>query len=392
MRFTTPSLLIVLIVPSVVFVQQAFAQQITPNPNPAGNEIWVSTPHISNDTTFVNNGTIDILSGGTFTNNNTMHNVYQGYVTNEGHLNNKGTLENYEGATLFNMSTFENLAGGTLTNQGNFENTHYMVNLGTLNNTGVWANGLLTGGEMETYGRMINAGTLTNTGKLTITQQNYSGWTLSNIHGGTLTNKQMLINNAGSTLLNAGTLNNAVGGKLTNNGTIETGQGTFTNLGTLNGSGHIKGSYTDHGHTKPGNSVGVMTIDGDYFKVDGTKEIELGGHFHGGDDKSLTEFDWLEVTGNVELAGALDVLLIDSFELVAGMSFEILKVGGTLSGQYDGLDEGRMVGSFSGTNLYITYAGGEGSSVTLFSRAVPEPATLLLALLGLTLLPRRKRR
>jgi hypothetical protein len=391
MRFITPSLLIVLIVPPVALVQQAFAQQISPNPNPSGNEIWVETPHITNDTTFVNNGTIDITSGGTLTNNSTMRNSYQGYFMNQGHLNNKGTLENYEGATLFNMSTLENLAGGTLTNQGNFENPNYIVNLGTLNNTGVWVNGVLTGGEMDTYGRLINVGTLTNTGKLSITQQTSSSFSLSNNHGGTLTNKAILINNAGSTLLNSGTLNNAVGAKLTNNGTIATGHGTFTNHGTLNGSGHIKGSYTDHGHTKPGHSAGGMTIDGDYFKRGGSKEIELGGEFHGGGDRTLTEFDWLNVTGNVELAGALDVLLIDSFELAAGMSFEILKVGGTLTGQYDGLDEGRMVGSYSGTNLYITYAGGEGNSVTLFSRAVPEPATLLLALLALVAAPLRVR-
>ena len=74
------------------------------------------------------------------------------------------------------------------------------------------------------------------------------------------------------------------------------------------------------------------------------------------------------------------------------MSFDILKVGGTLTGQYDGLPDGGRVGSFSGTNLYITYAGVDGSSVTLFSPAVPEPAALLLALFGLALLPRRRRR
>ena len=100
----------------------------------------------------------------------------------------------------------------------------------------------------------------------------------------------------------------------------------------------------------------------------------------------------MDVTDNVELAGTLEVYLIDSFELLAGMSFDILKVGGTLTGQYDGLDEGHKVGSFSGTNLYISYAGGNGNDVTLFSRAVPEPAAILLALFGLPLLPRRRRR
>ena len=59
--------------------------------------------------------------------------------------------------------------------------------------------------------------------------------------------------------------------------------------------------------------------------------------------KPLTEFDWLDVTGNVELAGAIDVYLIDSFELLAGMSFDILKVGGTFTGQYDGLPFGRAI-------------------------------------------------
>ena len=111
-----------------------------------------------------------------------------------------------------------------------------------------------------------------------------------------------------------------------------------------------------------------------------------------GNDNALAEFDRIDVTGNVELAGVLDVYLINSFQLLAGMSFDILKVGGTLTGQYDGLDEGRKVGSFSGTNLFITYAGGNGNDVTLFSRAVPEPAAILLAVFGLALLPRRRRR
>ena len=188
------------------------------------------------------------------------------------------------------------------------------------------------------------------------------------------------------------TLTNYNGGTLFNIGSIHTTSGTFTNNGTYTGSGHISGSWTDHGVVKPGNSAGVVTIDGNYYKRARSKETELGGEFHGGGDKSLTEFDWLHVTGDVELAGALNVYLIDSFELLAGMSFDILKVGGTLTGQYDGLDEGRRVGSFSGTNLYISYAGGAGNDVTLFSRAVPEPATLLLVLVGLALVPRSRQR
>jgi hypothetical protein len=143
----------------------------------------------------------------------------------------------------------------------------------------------------------------------------------------------------------------------------------------------------------------VFTIDGHLAHSGGGHQIELGGLSDGGGDKALTEFDRLDVTGNVELAGALDVYLIDSFQLLAGMSFDILRVGDDLTGQYVGLDEGTMVdyydpnGVSGGLNLYITYAGGDGNDVTLYTlAAVPEPAAILLALFGLALLPRRRRR
>ena len=63
-------------------------------------------------------------------------------------------------------------------------------------------------------------------------------------------------------------------------------------------------------------------------------------------------------------------------ELTEEMSFNILRVGGTLTGQYDGLDEGSRVDNFSGQDLFITYAGGDGNDVTLFT--VPEPTTVLI--------------
>jgi len=118
-------------------------------------------------------------------------------------------------------------------------------------------------------------------------------------------------------------------------------------------------------------------------------EIELGGLLDGGGDKSLTEYDWLDVTGNVELAGTLDVSLIDGFDLHRGNVFNFLRVGGILSGQYDGLGEGDLVGNFGGQDLFITYGGGDGNDVALYT--VPEPTTLLLALLALAAAPLRVR-
>ena len=255
-------------------------------------------------------------------------------------------------------------------------------------------------------GTVFNGGTLTNHGTLSNkaggTLKNDTGGTLNNDdtlnNNGTLANYGTLNNNTGGTLKNytGGTLNNVTGGMLNNAGTIDTISGSFTNNGVLTGAGYINGNVSGSGTIAPGHSAGVFTIDGHLAHSGGGHEIELGGVFNGGGDNSLTEFDWLDVTGNVELAGVLDVYLINSFQLLAGMSFEILNVGGALTGEYDGLPDGGLVGTFSGTDLFINYAGGDGNDVTLYSQAggstVPEPAAILLALFGLTLLPRRRRR
>ncbi len=255
-------------------------------------------------------------------------------------------------------------------------------------------------------GTVFNGGTLTNHGMLSNkaggTLKNDTGGTLNNDdtlnNNGTLANYGTLNNNTGGTLKNytGGTLNNVTGGTLNNAGTIDTISGSFTNNGVLTGAGYINGNVSGSGTIAPGHSAGVFTIDGHLAHSGGGHEIELGGVFNGGGDNSLTEFDWLDVTGNVELAGVLDVYLINSFQLLAGMSFEILNVGGALTGEYDGLPDGGLVGTFSGTDLFINYAGGDGNDVTLYSQAggstVPEPAAILLALLGLAILPRRRRR
>ena len=258
-------------------------------------------------------------------------------------------------------------------------NRHYsgLTNTGTLTNYGVAVNN----DTVDIYeGTLTNYSTFFNHNDMT----NY----------GTLANDVYF--EASGALINNGTLTNQPGGTLTNNGTIDTTNGTFTNNGTLNGDGKIIGNHSDYGVTSPGNSAGVMTIEGDYFKVDGSKEIELGGLFDGGGDNALAEFDRIDVTGNVELAGLLNVSLIDGFEkrINRGQVFEFLRVGGTLSGQYDGLGEGALVGNFGGQDLFITYGGmGDGGGVALYTNAVPEPTTVLIwsMLAGLGMTVRRRR-
>ena len=215
--------------------------------------------------------------------------------------------------------------------------------------------------------------------------------TLNNSDHGELTNHGELANTG--TLTNAGMLTNA--GTLLNSGILNTLSGTFTNSGTIHGAGTVIGQLHDSGNMSPGNispdnPVDVFTIDGNWIKTGGSQEVDLGGLFGGGGDKTQTEFDWVDVTGNVQLAGLLNVQLVDGFDLSHSMSFEIINVNGTLSGQFDGLGEGDLVGNFGGTDLYISYAGDDGNDVVLFS-TIPEPTTVLLALLALAFVPLRNR-
>ncbi len=216
----------------------------------------------------------------------------------------------------------------------------------------------------DNYADLTNSGTLTN-----------NGWLTSH---GTLDNAGTLINNG--VISGMGTIH----GSLSGSGTIAPGNSRSLSTSST-GTGGLSGSGT----IAPGNSAGVFTIDGHLSHDGGGHEIELGGHFNGGGDKSLTEFDWIDVTGNVELAGLLDVSLIDGFELHRGDMFDILQVGGTLTGQYDGLGEGALVGNFGGEDLFITYTAGDGNDVALYT--IPEPTTLLLALLALVAAPLRVR-
>jgi len=75
-------------------------------------------------------------------------------------------------------------------------------------------------------------------------------------------------------------------------------------------------------------STGTATITGDYEQTTtGSIEIELAGY------ERETEFDFVDVTGNAVLDGALKVVLIDDFVPQAGDRFEVLNAG-TISGTF----------------------------------------------------------
>ncbi len=115
-------------------------------------------------------------------------------------------------------------------------------------------------------------------------------------------------------------------GQVNFNNNIDTG--TTGNVlvagGNLGGSGRINGALsngnatTPGGTISPGNSTGTLTVDGNFTPhSSGRLAIELGG-------KAAGQFDVLQVIGVANLAGTVDVSLVNNFVPQVGDMFTII--------------------------------------------------------------------
>lgn len=154
-----------------------------------------------------------------------------------------------------------------------------------------------------------------------------------------------------------------------------TGAGNFTGLGDV----LIEADF------QPGNSPAEVSFAGNLTLGDAAiTEIELAGLNDG-------QFDRLLIDGDFDIAGSLNVVLINGFTLGLNQRFLIADVGGIIDGQFFDLAEGASVGIFGDQELFITYQGfGSSNGVGLFT-AVPEPSSFaILSIAALLLIRRRK--
>jgi len=281
-------------------------------------------------------------------------------VTLNGHINMRGhsqTIRSLSGTS--SASTIYGGGAATLT-------------LGFDDGSGSWPGGLYDAASHNFVLRKIGTGTQTLTG--------------DNSHNG-------------NTIIEAGTLALSGAGALSESPLIDVQAGaTFDVSGvtggfalgsgqTLKGSGTVVGPITlasGSTHT-PGDSAGVQTIVGDYtLDAGATLEMELEGP---------GQYDRLDVdSGEVHLAGTLDLVL--GFD-PGYSSFTLIDNDGAdaVVGNFDGLPEGTTFTESFGSMAYsftITYLGNDGNDVVLAN--VPEPATLLLAVLGVVGLAAYRRR
>jgi hypothetical protein len=93
--------------------------------------------------------------------------------------------------------------------------------------------------------------------------------------------------------------------------------------GEFSGTGEVYSTINqDGGVLSPGNSPGILHIVGSYLQeTEGTLELEIAGLDLG------TEYDQLEVTGDVSLQGTIDISLLDGFVPQLGDQFNVISFG-----------------------------------------------------------------
>ena len=147
-----------------------------------------------------------------------------------------------------------------------------------------------------------------------------------------------------------GGLTTVAAGKLVVTGSL-TGEVLVKGGATLAGGGSTGRVTVEPGGTvSPGNSPGTLTINGDYVQSGGALlRAEIGGAAAG------SGYDQLVVSGAANLAGILNLTLVNGFQPMVGDHFTIVS-SGTLSGGFSRINSSGFTASANqnGSGLLLT--------------------------------------
>ena len=355
------------------------------------------------------------LTGGNWTGGNLV--VNSTLQANQGIVDASNTLTINSGRAMFVRDTAEVNATAGILNNGSFVLDENLVatggglltNNGTVRGSGYVGNVMqnnASGRIQATTGQRLEMGRVRNLGEISLvggeavftnTVDNLAGTSIITSRDGILRFNQDLVNEGGvaftfgtsdvfGKVFNEpnGIINVSGGGNVTfyddlrQNATMQIAAvgntvSTAVVFGSFSGSGGFFGGGDLYalGDLRPGNSPASVLFDGNLFLGSSTRTfIELGG-------LGVGQFDQLVVTGDLGLAGNLSVSLINGFTLSANQQFLIGDVGNSLTGQFAGLGEGSLLGTFGGRELFISYTMGNGNDIGFFT-AVPEPSSGLV--------------
>jgi uncharacterized protein with beta-barrel porin domain len=302
---------------------------------------------VSNSSTFTNSGgtisgNVQNNSGGNFTNSGTITGTSGNTVSNSGTFGNTGSGVIGGGASNDGGGTFTNggtINGGFTNNSSSATYTSQSLAIGNAANNGTINGGFTNNSNSvasNNSGGTINGG-VTNWFSSTFT--NSAGGTINgqvfNNSGGTFTNGGLIVPGSGNTVTNTGggTFNNVSGGTISgavsnygafnNNGTVS---GAFTNNpgGSLSGNG-VVGSLDNAGVISPGNSIGTLTVGGNYVhRGAASYKVEVNGS---------GQSDQLKVGGTASLqGGTVNVYASPGTSYAARTTYTIATAAGGMSG------------------------------------------------------------
>jgi len=307
-------------------------------------------------------GTIIVGAGATLSTSAGVTGLQNGLVLNGGTVSSRGlTHSNYRNLLLESDITAGGAATSTISSEISLRGSRSIEvgNGSTLNITGGIANDGFDGGSQGIT--KTGAGTLGLSGNNTYT---------------------------GTTTVSSGTL--------IVNGNISTSVTTVQSGATLGGAGTVGSVTVNSGaFINPGNSPGILTVDGDYTQA-GTLNIEING-FIAGSQHDQVNVDRVSGDGSVFLSGSLVTAFSGGSYVNGNLLFILLNDGSdTINGTFAGLAQDSIVTNYGGFDWKISYtADSTGNSFTggndVALMAVPEPTAALLGGLGLLTLLRRRR-
>ncbi|XHR30646.1 MAG: autotransporter-associated beta strand repeat-containing protein [Chthoniobacteraceae bacterium] len=346
----------------------------------AGNKIFTFGAAGTGDLTFTNTNSTALPTSGTFqiVNNVSFATSFTGVgaaLTKVG----TGTMI-LTGANTYTGTTTVN--AGVLKINGSLGNTAVTVNSGaTLSGSGSIA-GAVTINSGTISGNGLNMGTATLNGASTLSGYNVVSSVI--VASGTTS--------LSGTTKSISTLSVAAGATLNANGTID---GNASVSGLIKGTSTVTGNLAlSSGTLAPGNSPGITTVKGN-FTTDASSTLvaEVYGTVAG------TSYDQVQVSGNVRLAGTLDLSTLSGLTEDTTITIIDNTGSGTTTGYFSTIiTSGSTYTVTSNSDYTFTVAGAEyllsyssktdgdgyGNDVTL--TVVPEPGAWAMLVGGIGML------
>lgn len=226
-----------------------------------------------------------------------------------------------KGAVL-DLSSFNNTVGGL---SGSGVVTSTALSVGGVNENSAAANGAARPAPSpgSTATLTVGANNADTTFSGTLEQGQNATLALTKIGTGSLTLTGT------NTYTGATTVND---GSLIVDGSIASTQTVVNPGGLLGGTGFLSGNLMNSGTVSPGNPVGTLTVSRNYVQTaNGILSIGVGGLGSG-------QFGMLAVNGSASIAGTLQLIRLNGFQLGVGNQITFLTAKGGVSGTFSTIE------------------------------------------------------